>query len=73
MIDLQLRDKLITELTVKNKFIAAILKVKSLKHSCMEFGTDNTVRMRSKSLRSRPVDDRVNGRVSPHEISSKSD
>ncbi len=60
--DLQSRDKLVTELTVKNKLISAILKVESLKHSCV--GLDNTGRTRSKSLRNKPVEDRVNGRVS---------
>lgn len=62
VIDLQSRDKIVTELTVKNKFISAILKVESLKHSCV--GYENTARARSRSLRSKPVEDRVNRRVS---------
>ena len=33
VVDLQLRDTLVTELDIKNKFISAMLRVQSLKHS----------------------------------------
>ena len=61
VLDLQVRDKLVTELNVKNKFISAILKVESLKHSTG--GLDGTGRARSKSMRSKASDEKVNGKV----------
>lgn len=63
VVGLQLRDKFVTELTVKNKFISATLRVKSLKHSITASGhaMEGSGRPRSKS---RITEDRVNGRVS---------
>lgn len=59
VVDLQLRDKLVIELTVKNKFISAMLRVQSLKQSCaVASGVMDGGRPRSKSLRTRPPDER---------------
>lgn len=63
VLDLQVRDKLVTELSVKNKFISAILRVKSLKHT-LSGGMDSAGRPRSRSTRSKPIEDRVNEKVS---------
>jgi hypothetical protein len=51
--DLQLRDKLVIELNVKNKFISAMLRVQSLKQtysvgSGVTRGADGGTRTRSK-------------------------
>ena len=56
VVNLQLRDKLVTELSVKNKFICAMLRVQSLKQSSMDIGS----RPRSHSVR---TDERINGKV----------
>ena len=62
--DLQFRDKLVTELSVKNKFITAMLRVKSLKHSSSVASSgDALARPRSKSMRSKVAEDRINGKV----------
>ena len=49
VVDLQLRDRLVTELTVKNKFVSAMLRVQSLKQSSSNSagGGDFGGRMRS--------------------------
>ena len=65
VIDLQFRDRLVTELTVKNKFVSAMLRVQSLKQSSGNSagGGDFGNRMRSRSLRSKVPDERANGKV----------
>lgn len=64
VLNLQQRDKLLTELSVKNKFISAILRVKSLKHSSStNSGVDITGRPRSKSVKGKAAEERVNGKV----------
>lgn len=64
VVDLQLRDRLVTELTVKNKFVSAMLRVQSLKQSSSNSagGGDFGGRMRSRSLRSKVPDERANGK-----------
>ena len=66
VLDLQTRDKFVTELSIKNKFISALLRVKTLKHSSSTTsGLDGVGRPRTKSLRiSRATaDERVNSKV----------
>lgn len=64
VLDLEVRDKLVTQLTVKNKFISAILRVESLKHSSTATRLDGIARPRSKSMRLKATDERLNGKVS---------
>lgn len=68
VVDLQLRDKLVIELTVKNKFISAMLRVQSLKQTCSIVsggsGVDGGGRVRLKSMRSKLSDERSNEKVS---------
>lgn len=64
---LQLRDKLVTELRIKNKFISAMLRVQSLRHStaiASGSGIEFTGRLRSRSLRNKSSDEKEHGKVS---------
>lgn len=68
VINLQQRDRLVIELTVKNKFISAMLRVQSLKQSSAVAGNSSGVdgggqRARSKSMKNRSTDERVHGKV----------
>lgn len=65
VIHLQLRDRLVTELTVKNKFISAMLRVTSLQHSNIGTSTggiNGTGRPRSMSMKNKSAVERLNGK-----------
>ncbi len=62
--DLEKRDRLITEINIKNKFISAMLRVQSLRHSnslASGYVLDTIARHK---LRTKTSEDKVNGKVS---------